>query len=141
MVKSFIHRIQADTFHKFNCIQAFTLPQSENISASNGRVFTTFCMSELVWLRCMYIVQAYSKWNKQNVKVKKSNDHGNSLGNPVWCEAKVSPKYLYCCVFLIFSTADGDWSDYYHIFIISHISDSLATVNKKAHCAMENINN
>ena len=32
----FIYRIQADSFHKFNSIPAVILPQSENISATNG---------------------------------------------------------------------------------------------------------
>ena len=32
-----IHIIQADSFHIFNRIQAFILPQSENISAPNGQ--------------------------------------------------------------------------------------------------------
>jgi hypothetical protein len=31
--------IQADSFHKFNSIPAFILPQSENISATNGHAF------------------------------------------------------------------------------------------------------
>ena len=33
-----IQRNQADSFHKFNGIAAFNLPQSENISATNGLV-------------------------------------------------------------------------------------------------------
>jgi hypothetical protein len=40
-----IHRIQADSFHKFNSIPAFILPQSENISATNGRMVAPFCLS------------------------------------------------------------------------------------------------
>jgi hypothetical protein len=37
---------QADSFHKFNSIPAFIIPQSENISTTNGRVVMTLCMSE-----------------------------------------------------------------------------------------------
>jgi hypothetical protein len=40
-----IHRIEADSFHNFNGIPAFILPQFENISVTNGRVAATFCMS------------------------------------------------------------------------------------------------
>jgi hypothetical protein len=39
-----IYRIQAANLHKFNGISAFILPQSENISVTNGRVVTPFCM-------------------------------------------------------------------------------------------------
>ena len=35
--KDTIHRIQANSFHNFNSMPAFMLPQSENISATNGR--------------------------------------------------------------------------------------------------------
>ena len=31
-----IHRNQVDSFHKFNTIPIFILPQSENIAATNG---------------------------------------------------------------------------------------------------------
>jgi hypothetical protein len=37
--KVVIHRIQSDSFHKFIGIPAFSLPQSENISMTNGRDF------------------------------------------------------------------------------------------------------
>jgi hypothetical protein len=43
--KVVIHSILSDSFHKFNGIPAFFLPQSENISATNGRVAVTLCMS------------------------------------------------------------------------------------------------
>ena len=49
MPKSFIHRVQADSSHKFNSIPAFILPQSENISAANGCMTATLCM-------CVHIV-------------------------------------------------------------------------------------
>jgi hypothetical protein len=41
----FIQRIRADSFHNFKSISAFNLPQSENISATNGRVVMPFGMS------------------------------------------------------------------------------------------------
>ena len=47
MPKVVICRIQAANLHKFNGISAFIFPQSENISATNGRVVTTFCISAL----------------------------------------------------------------------------------------------
>ena len=47
--KMVIHWIQVDSLHKFNCIPAFILPQSGNISVTNGCFVATFCMS--VWLR------------------------------------------------------------------------------------------
>jgi hypothetical protein len=40
-----IDRIQADSFYKFNSIPAFIILQTENISATNGRVVAPFCMS------------------------------------------------------------------------------------------------
>ena len=41
-----IHRILADSFLKFNGIPGFIFPQSENISATNGCMVTSFCMSD-----------------------------------------------------------------------------------------------
>ena len=46
--KEAIHRIQADSFRNFNSMQVSILPQSQNISATNGNVVPTFCMSECV---------------------------------------------------------------------------------------------
>ena len=52
--KVFIQRNQVDSFHKFNGTQVFILPQSENISVTNGRVVASFCMS--VYLSIQYRV-------------------------------------------------------------------------------------
>jgi hypothetical protein len=38
--------IQADGFHKFNSIPVFILPQSENISGTNGSMVTPIWMSQ-----------------------------------------------------------------------------------------------
>ena len=43
-----IYRIQAANLHKFNGMSAFILPQSENISVTNGHVVTPFCMFGLI---------------------------------------------------------------------------------------------
>jgi hypothetical protein len=43
MQKVVIYRIQDDSFHDFDSNSAFTLPQSENIFATNGCVIVTFC--------------------------------------------------------------------------------------------------
>ena len=48
MEKDVIYRVQADCFHEFNSISAFILPQSGNISTTNGRVLAYFCMSALI---------------------------------------------------------------------------------------------
>jgi hypothetical protein len=37
-----IHRIKSSSFQKFIGIPAFFLPQSRNISATNGRISVTF---------------------------------------------------------------------------------------------------
>ena len=45
-LKVVIHKIQADSFNKFNGYPAFILLQYENISATNGCVVETLCMAE-----------------------------------------------------------------------------------------------
>jgi hypothetical protein len=54
-------------FHKFNGIPAFVLPQSENISATNGRVAETFCMSDwfsIEFLDLFHNSFQYFHWTK-----------------------------------------------------------------------------
>ena len=45
--KVVIYKNKVEIFHKFNGDPVFILPQSENISATNGRVVATFCMSDV----------------------------------------------------------------------------------------------
>ena len=47
--KVIIHRNCSDSFHTFNGIPAFFLPQSKHISGSIGHVAVTFCMSALTY--------------------------------------------------------------------------------------------
>ena len=48
MQKDVIYKIKCDCFNELNSISAFILPQSENISATNGRMVAPFCMSGLL---------------------------------------------------------------------------------------------
>ena len=45
MQKVVIYKNKVEIFHKFNGDPVFILLQSENISATNGHVVATFCMS------------------------------------------------------------------------------------------------
>ena len=65
MSKVAIYRIWSDSFHKINGIPVFFLPQSENISATNGRVAATFCMSGLEKKINLLPIQETSAYSEQ----------------------------------------------------------------------------
>ena len=94
-----IHRIKADSFHNLNSTTVFILPQSENISATDGSGVASFCMSEK-WNWTIFATMSFlnTVWKEYRF----------STSHSLWCV--YSLLYIYLCVCVSFPNHFWVWA-------------------------------